>query len=78
MVFRFMKSNVEDQQELEETGKEIFMNKLRISVDSVGLRCTEEIGKDRYIMGTAHMEAWGCDSNGRGGLVDSRGREAQY
>lgn len=47
-------------------------------MDSVGLRCTEEIGKDRYIMGTAHMEAWGCDSNGRGGLVDSRGREAQY
>lgn len=45
MVFRFMKSNEEDQQDLEESGKGSLMNQLRTSLDSLGFGCTEEIGK---------------------------------
>lgn len=45
VVFRFMKSNEEDQQDLEESGKGSLMNQLRTSLDSLGFGCTEEIGK---------------------------------
>lgn len=46
----------EDQQKLEESGKENLMNQLRTSGDSVAFGCPKEMGKLFYVKRTAYVE----------------------